>query len=210
MLHPQGGLKAATGGDIVSRAQAGEPRALDTLFRRELPPLRSWARTRVPRAIRPRADVDDFVQLTFVRALRRYHHFTVRESATFQHYLRRILVNLVRDELRRAAREPESVDFSGIEDRATPDALDRVLSREARRRYRAALAALPTRTRIAVVARLEDGATYAEIAARIDASTAEAARSVVGRGVRRLVTEMRALSRKGRRPLPARSARRYR
>jgi len=210
MSHPQGGQRAATGSEILVRAQAGDSRAVDTLFRRELPQLRHWALTRVPRAIWARADADDFVQLTFVRALRRYHHFTIRESATFQHYLRRILVNLVRDELRRAAREPESVDFSGIEDRATPDALDRVLGRETQRRYRAALATLARRTRTAVVARLEDAASYADIAVRIDASSAEAARAVVGRGVRRLVTEMRALSCKGRRPVAARSARRYR
>jgi RNA polymerase sigma factor (sigma-70 family) len=164
----------------------------------------------VPRAIWSRADADDFVQLTFVRALRRYRHFTIRESATFQHYLRRILVNLVRDELRRAAREPESVDLSGIEDRAAPNALDRVLGLEARRRYRAALAALSPRTRTAVVARLEDGASYDHIARRIHAPSAEAARATVGRGVRRLVSGMRAPSRKPRRQPRTRSARRYR
>jgi RNA polymerase sigma factor (sigma-70 family) len=176
---------------LLGRAQQGDDSALDALFRRELPPLRRWARTRVPRHLWARADVDDFVQGTFIRALRRYRQFDVRTSATFQHYLRRILVNLVRDELRIVARQPERSELNDLAAPTTPSVVDQLIGKEAQGRYRAALALLSPRMRFAVVARLERGASYEEIATLVEAPTAGAARALVGRGVTRLTAEMR-------------------
>jgi len=198
---------------VLTRAQRGDRRALNTLFGRELPRLRCWAQARVPRRLWPRADVDDFVQLTFIRALGRYHHFTVRESATFQHYLRRIFLNLVRDELRREARQPETTELFDLEGDVVPDALDLLLGRESRRRYRTALLSLPVRTRAALIARLEQGAPYGDIARRLGAPSEGAARALVARGVRSLTAEMRRLSRARRSPharTPPPRPRRYR
>ena len=144
----------------------------------------------MPRRLWPRADPDDFVQRTFIRTLRRYRAFTVRESATFQHYLRRILINLIRDELRAVARQPERTELVDFAVTTLPDALDLMLGREARRRYGEALRALPIRTRAAVAARLERGASYEEIAALTAAPSAGAARALVARGVTRLTAEM--------------------
>jgi RNA polymerase sigma factor (sigma-70 family) len=178
---------------VLARAQQGDGRALNALFHRELPALRSWARSHVPRRLWPRADPDDFVQRTFIRALRRYHAFDVRESATFQHYLRRILINLIRDELRAVARQPERTDLVDFAATTLPDPLDLLLGREAHRRYREAMCALPVRTRAAVAARLERGASYQSIATLTAAPNAGAARALVARGVTRLTAEMRRL-----------------
>jgi RNA polymerase sigma factor (sigma-70 family) len=184
----------------LARAQRGGRRALDQLFRRELPALRCWARTRVPRHLWPRADVDDFVQSTFIRALRRYHQFDLREGATFQHYLRRIFVNLVRDELRSVARLPERLELVDVAAQTGPNALDLLLGKEAQRRYRAALAVLSVRTRNAVTARLEHGRSYEWIAQSLGAANAGTARALVARGVTRLTAEMRRRRIAGRHP----------
>ena len=183
---------------VLRQAQQGNGRALNFLFDRELPQLRRWAHTKVPRALWPRADVDDFVQLTVIRALRRYRSFESREGVTFQHYLRRILTNLVYDELRRARRNPETPLPDDFEAATAPTALDLLLGREARRRYRTALQILRPRPRAALVARLERGADYTEIARLIGAAGSGAARAVVARAVQRLVDTMRTLEREQR------------
>lgn len=174
----------------LRRAQAGDRYALNELFRRELPPLRRWARSRVPKTLWPRADVDDLVQLTFIRALRRYCDFEMRTSAEFQHYLRRILLNLTRDEVRSAKRAPESIELGDIAWHRAPSSLDVLLGQEATRRFHLAVDTLPQRSRTALLARLERGLPYDDIAVLIAAPGASAARAVVARSVQRVANSM--------------------
>jgi RNA polymerase sigma factor (sigma-70 family) len=190
-VRDDGGRAQRSENSVVERPQHGDRLALNALFRRELPALRRWAQARVPRMLWRRVDVDDFVQLTFIRALRRHNQFQVRHSGSFQSYLRKILLNLVRDELRAVARLPDvSAELGDIAARFAPDALDLLLGREAQRRYRAAVRTLRPRARAAVVARLEEGLSYEAIAARLGLVTPAAARAMVGRGVERVTAEM--------------------
>jgi RNA polymerase sigma-70 factor (ECF subfamily) len=145
----------------------------------------------VPRPLWRRADVDDLVQLTFLRALRRYCDFEMRTSAEFQHYLRRILLNLTRDEIRSARRAPESVELGDIAVDRTPSSLDVMLGREASRRFREAVRTLPERSRFALLARLERGLSYEEIARLISAPGPAASRAVVARSVQRVAKAMK-------------------
>ena len=176
---------------FLRRAKRGDAGALTDLFRRELPPLSRWARARVPQALWRRADADDLVQLTLLRALRRYCDFEARTGAEFQHYLRRILVNLTRDELRSALRAPESIELGDIAGDDQPSSLDLLLGRESIRRFRTAVTALPPRSRTALLARLERGISYEEIADLIGAPGPMAARAVVARAVRRVAQRMK-------------------
>src|SRR4051812_21706814 len=185
--------------DLLIRAQGGDRRALNELFRRELPLLRRWAQTRVPRGLWYRADVDDLVQLTFLRTLRRYCDFKQREGAAFQHYLRRILLNLTKDEIRSVVRHPEHASLDGVEAIVKPSALDLLLGRESRARFRAAVAQLRPRSRTALLGRLEQGLTYDEIAELIGVAGPGAARAIVGRSVERVAQLMRQHSRSRRR-----------
>ena len=182
---------AAESRRLLARAQAGERRALNELFRRELPLLRRWAHSRVPRGLWRRADADDLVQLTFLRALRRYGSFQSRSGPQFQHYLRRILINLTRDEIRKALREPDMTDADELIAIRQPTSLDLMLGRDAIRRFRRALDSLPPRSKRALQARLEMGRSYADIARLIQAPNAEAARSVVTRAVERVARLMK-------------------
>ena len=116
----------------------------------------------------------------------------MRTSSDFQHYLRRILLNLTRDELRSAGRAPGMDVLGEIAAPVQPSSLDVLLGREAARAFRLAVRALPARSRTALLARLERGLSYEEIAALIGAPGSTAARAVVARSVRRVANNMKA------------------
>jgi RNA polymerase sigma factor (sigma-70 family) len=90
-------------------------------------------------------------------------------------------LNHLRSGRRRAARE-EAV---GDGDTVSPDVADAVVTREERRRVRAALARLPRRQAVALVLR-HSGLSYAEVAAALDLSPAS-----VGTTVRRAESALR-------------------
>ncbi len=82
---------------LVLRAQAGDPHALDLLLRRHQADISRilWRFTRRP------ADLDDLVQDVLLRVLRNLGQW--RNDQPFQHWLRRVTVNVGRDYCRRAA-----------------------------------------------------------------------------------------------------------
>src|SRR5262249_43784125 len=92
--------------DLLSRVRAGDERARETLIARILPPLRRWAHQRLPRGARDLHDTDDLVQMTVLRALRRLDDFESRGPGALLGYVRQVLLNAIRDELRRIARRP--------------------------------------------------------------------------------------------------------
>ena len=92
--------------DLLQRARAGDQDALNALFGRYLPPLRRWARGRLPRWTRDLRDTDDLVQETLVQTLGRLDAFEPRHEGALQAYLRQAVVNRVRDEVRRVGRRP--------------------------------------------------------------------------------------------------------
>ena len=55
---------------LVERARAGDEAAREQLYERCLPPLRRWARGRLPIWARGLLQTDDVVQETVVRSLR--------------------------------------------------------------------------------------------------------------------------------------------
>ncbi|AVT34063.1 RNA polymerase subunit sigma-24 [Plantactinospora sp. BC1] len=90
-------------------------------------------------------------------------------------------LNHLRTGRRRASRE-EAV---GVGDVASPDVADMVVTRDERRRVRAALARLPRRQAVALVLR-HSGLSYAEVAAALDLSPGS-----VGTVVRRAESALR-------------------
>jgi RNA polymerase sigma-70 factor (ECF subfamily) len=82
---------------LVLRAQAGDDHALDLLLRRHQADITRilWRFTRRP------ADLDDLVQDVLLRVLRNLGQW--RQDKPFQHWLRRITVNVGRDYCRRGA-----------------------------------------------------------------------------------------------------------
>ena len=175
---------------LLERFRGGDRAALDRLLQRYLPPLNRWASGRLPHGARDLADTGDLVQDTILSALRHLPHIEIRGEGALQAYLRRAVLNRIRDELRRHRRRgpKEPLHETLRDDHTSP--LDEVIGRETVERYEDALARLSPGEREAIIARLELGQTYPEIAAAMGKPTPEAARMAVNRAVARLARLM--------------------
>jgi RNA polymerase sigma-70 factor, ECF subfamily len=176
--------------DLLLRAKAGEPGALNQLFTRLLPPLRRWASGRLPRSRRNLMDTDDLVQETAVRVVSHFEAVDLRHDYSLQAYLRQAVMNRVRDEVRRARRVPalHALDENAPNLQVSP--LDQAIGRQVLERYDAALVRLRAEDRHAIVSRVEMDRSYHEIAEALGKPSAEAARVAVSRALLRLAKEM--------------------
>jgi RNA polymerase sigma-70 factor (ECF subfamily) len=177
--------------DLLKRARAGDGRALDQLFARYLPRLRRWAHGRVPVWARNSIDTGDLVQETVLNAYRNLVSFEPRHEGALFGYLRRALLNRIRDQFRYASRHPAplELDESNVDSGESP--LESAIGEEDRRRYTAALQKLKASDRNAIVGRVELGYSYEQLALILNKPTAEAARLAVRRALLRLGEEMR-------------------
>lgn len=175
---------------LLTRFKAGDPQALDLLFARYVPALRRWARGRLPRWARDLADTSDLVQDTVLQTFKNIEGFEDRGEGALQAYLRQALMNRLRDELRRSARRParETLDTGMVDEGVSP--VEAAIGAQAAEAYEVALARLTAGEREAIVARVELGLTYAEIASFLDRPSPDAVRMAVGRALVRLAEEM--------------------
>ena len=176
--------------ELIRRAQDGDTEALDQLLTRYLPRLRRWASGRLPMQVRELADTNDLVQDALIGSIRQLRQFEDRGEGALQAYLRQAVKNRIVDEVRRVQRRPSRDPL----DPALPDTgrspLELAIGAEAVARYEAALAALTDTERQAVVARLELGYTYDEIAAIVNKPTGGAARVAITRAIAKLARLM--------------------
>jgi len=181
---------AHTSLELLAQARGGSAEALDVLFARYLGPLRHWASGRLPQWARDIADTQDLVQDTLLRTLHRLDSFQPEENGSLERYLRRAVMNRIRDEFRRARRRSTTALDSAHPDKAASP-LDQAISAELAVDYEAALARLRAEDREAVVGRLELDLSYDELAETLGKPNANAARSAVVRAIVRLASEMR-------------------
>lgn len=176
---------------LLRQAKAGDPLARNLLVKKHLPALRRWAHGRLPHSARDLIDTDDLVQVTMIRALDHLGSFEPRHAGAFLAYLRQILLNQIRDEIRRVSRRPDRDGLSEEIPDDGPSPLDEAVGRDARQRYERALLKLTPDQQEAVVLRLELGFTYPEMAEALERPSANAARLLVTRALVRLAKEMR-------------------
>lgn len=174
---------------LLDRIRGGDDDARNQLIRRFLPGLRRWAHGRLPAHARGLSETNDLVQIALLRALDRVDLFQAGRTGAFLSYLHQILLNLIRDEARKAQRH-------GVEQ--LPD--DLVLTREQRLErtvgpgavaaYEAALERLTEEQRQAVVLRLEFGFSYPEIAEALGRASANGVRMQISRALAQLAKAM--------------------
>ena len=176
--------------NLLARVRSGDHGALELLFARFAPPLRRWAAGRMPRFARDVADTDDLVQETLLSTFRRITSFSPAHPGALQAYLREALMNRIRDELRRWKRRPgeETLDEQIPDASASP--LEHTIGRAAVDRYERALARLRPDDREAIIARVEMGYSYQELADALGKRSADAARKAAERALLRLADEM--------------------
>jgi RNA polymerase sigma-70 factor, ECF subfamily len=154
------------------------------------PGLRRWGRGRLPRWARTAADTIDLVQDVVASSLQRARANPER-SVVWEAYLREAFTNRVRDEVRRAVRRPRAGASAALAQRdVRPSPLDAVVSTQHRERYARALASLSPRDRAVLLARMEGGLSYEEIARLTGKPTAAAALMAVRRAVARLTAHV--------------------
>ena len=158
---------------------------------RYLPRLSRWASGRLPRWARDLSDTDDMVQDTLIRSVANLDHFEARGEGALQAYLRGAVMNRIRDEIRRRGRQPALAPLDPEVAAQGLSPLESAIGAETLAKYDRALDRLDAETREAVIARIEMGCSYAEIAELMDKPSADAARMMVSRALVRLAEEMR-------------------
>ena len=190
MVSPLNGPSLEATSVLLERVRAGDQAALDALVGRYLDPLRRWASGRLPGWARDLRDTDDIVQDTLMATLRHLDGFEVRKDGALHAYLRQSIGNRIRDEIRRINRRPAVEEaHEAIEDRS-PSPLEAAIGSEALTNYERALTTLSTEERDAVIARVEFGLGYPEIAAALGKGSPDAARMMISRALLRLAREM--------------------
>jgi RNA polymerase sigma-70 factor (ECF subfamily) len=174
-------------------ARSGDSDAVNDLFSRQVPALSRWARGRLPNRARDLTDTHDLVQETVLQAFKHVQTFEWRGKGALRAYLRRALMNRLRNEIRRARRRPPIEDLSHAlrSDETSP--LQAAIRREQQERYDAALCRLSPADRELIVSRLERGLTYEEIAEALGRPSWNAARMAVARALVRLANELRSV-----------------
>jgi len=174
---------------LITRARAGDAEALNDLCAFYLPRLQRFARGRLPQSVRGPVDAYDLVQDTFAHVVQRLDAFEPQHDRAFEAYLRQALLNRLRDQLRWSRRRPtEPLDYERAAD--VPSPMDEAIGNETRARYRAALRRLRPVDREAIVARIERGLPYTEIARVLGKPTIAAAHVAVSRALVKLAKEM--------------------
>jgi len=173
---------------LITRARDGDVDAREELFARFLPVLREWAHRRLPVNARDLNETADLVQITLLRALNHLERFESRGEGAFLAYLRAILLNVIRQEIRRSNRR--GVQESLHETLVSPYAsvVERSIGIEQLERYQRALDSLSEDRQHAVLLRIEFGYSYAQIAEALDKPSADAARMTVVRALEQLVS----------------------
>lgn len=187
-------ISAATGMastlDLLTRIRAGDDEAVEQLVSRSLPPLRRWARGRLPLRARSMAETNDLVQQALIRALPHLKRFEARYPGALQAYLRQAVANHIRDEVRKADRHVIEQELPEEPADRSPSPLEVAIGRQGFERYEWALTKLRPHDREAIVARVELQQSYDEVALALGKPTADAARVAVTRAIRNLIAIM--------------------
>jgi RNA polymerase sigma-70 factor, ECF subfamily len=176
--------------DLLQRARSGDRRAMDLLFARYVPPLSRWATGRLPRWARDVADTHDLVQETLLQTFKKIDTFEYRGEGALQAYLRQVLVNRIREEFRKKGARPDRTDLNSGHVDLAPSPLEEAIGQQALENYDQALQRLRPDERDLIVARVELGLSYGEIAEVSGKPSAEAARKAARRALIRLAKEM--------------------
>jgi RNA polymerase sigma-70 factor (ECF subfamily) len=186
--HHVAGIGTTT--SLLEQIRQGDENARNRLIERYLPPLRRWAHGHLPARMRGVMETEDLVQVTLIKALDHLERFVPERKGAFLAYLRRIMQNAIRDELRRLERRPPPDELRDGRPDGRPSPLDEAIGAETVAAFNAAMEQLSDEQQEAVFLRIELGFTHQEVADAIGAPSANAARMLVSRSLVRLAEMM--------------------
>lgn len=176
--------------ELFRLANGGDREAIDKLFERLAPPLQRWASGRLPGWARSMVSTVDLVQEALMSTFKVIEKGSSSDDIAIHAYVRTSLKNRMIDELRKVQRRPALQEMDQTYDSETPSPLEEVVGGQALKRYEKALAALDESSRDAVIARIELGLSFADIARITDKNSADAARMQVSRALVKLARAM--------------------
>ena len=174
---------------LLERFQRGDRAALSELFDRLLPSLRRWAHLKLPARLRGGNDTRDVVQDAVLKVLPHLDRFDYRQRRALRAYLRTVVQNKIRDELRRT--DVRDAAAHRISDGPPDDSpFEAVAAQESLTRYRRGLEQLGAEDRELIVARIDLGYSYDQLALLSGKPSPDAARMAVKRALERLLKAM--------------------
>jgi RNA polymerase sigma-70 factor (ECF subfamily) len=179
----------------IAAARRGEPRALDSLFARNLPPLIAFIRARAGKAIAARESAVDIAQSVFREVLQDADHIELKGEGAFKNWLFMQATRKVLDRAKFLGRDRRDVQREVALPEAGP-AADALLAcyatiaspsrhaaaKEELTRFEAAVEQLPENQRDAVTMSRLMGLEYPQIAAQMGI-TESSVRGLVARGL---------------------------
>jgi RNA polymerase sigma-70 factor (ECF subfamily) len=175
---------------LLDRARAGDRAALERLLARYLPVLTRWSRGRLPVWARDIVDTQDLVQDALMNTVTHLCGFIPQHEGALRAYLRQAVRHRIRDEIRRTRRRPGRAELDERQAAGEPSPFEELVGTEAALRYEAALRQLRPADRDLIVARVELGLSYDEIAKQTGRPSAAAAQMAASRALVRLAQAM--------------------
>jgi RNA polymerase sigma factor (sigma-70 family) len=163
---------------LLDRVKVGDTQARSALVERVEPLLRRFARGRLPGRLRSQEDTADLVQLTWLKVLDKLETIDAGEPGAFFAYLRTVLINALRESLRRNARSP-------IDQGRDPDLVASNVDIDDWLVWEQSLAILSPEHRGLVLMRFEFGMSFAEIASELGESS-DGVRMKINRAIARM------------------------
>jgi RNA polymerase sigma-70 factor (ECF subfamily) len=177
---------------LLHRVANNDDAAREHLCRQFMPILTRWAHGRLPYYARDLCETQDLVQLALMRALDQVEEFEALREGAFLAYLRKIMLNNIRMEIRRVTRRNRHGFADPEHEPQDPEAsiVSKVIGLDVLERYEEGLMTLTDKAREAVILRVEFGYSFAEIALATDTPSANSARMLVSRSLVQLAEAM--------------------
>jgi len=182
-------------GDLIRRAQAGSPEALNALYERCSGRLLAYVRLRLGRELRSRLESRDILQAAMVKSLAHLHELKADNTGSLMGWLARIADNEIRDRAdyyqrqRRDAAREMPLDDEAPMPALTRSALSRVILDEQAERLEAALESLSPVHRDVILLRKFQELPFADIARRLGKSE-DACRMLLARAMTALTLKL--------------------
>lgn len=175
---------------LLQRIRLGDDTARAALVARIEPLLRRFARGRVPQRLRHQQDTGDLLQSTWLRVLDRLDVIRSEAPGDFFAYLRGVLINALREALRREGRSPVQAP-SGTADAADAAVLPaQDVDLDDWLAYEQLLQSLEREHRALVLMRFEFGMSFVEIAEELGESV-DGVRMKLNRAIARMAAAVR-------------------
>ena len=176
--------------ELLVVAKGGDRDALEAVLTRYRPRLERWAAGQLPMHARSLLDTGDLVQETLLRAVGSLESIEPRGPGGFEAYVRRALLNRIRDQSRWARRRAGSEEASEALVDPAPSPLDEAIGADVVQQFEAGMARLTEEEQQLVHLRIELDMSYEEIATLMGRPTADAARMAIQRSLHRLAYVM--------------------